>query len=61
MMKIDVRGDALALLKDFVNGATGFYAKGVASALYYAEDAFSIRATLLYNAVQKAILEDEKK
>jgi hypothetical protein len=61
MLKFDIRGDALALLKDFVNGATGFYAKGVASSLYYAEDAFFIRATLLYNAVQKAILEDDKR
>jgi hypothetical protein len=59
-MKIDVNGDALALLEDFINGATGLYYKDVANALYYIEDAFVQRARLLNKALQKAKRESEK-
>jgi len=60
-MKIDIHGDALALLEDFINGATGLYYKGVADALYYVEDAFLHRAGLLAKALRKAKLEDQKR
>lgn len=53
-MKIDICGDALKLLEDFINTATGLYSKGVASSLYYAEDVFLLRAWLLDKALQKA-------
>jgi len=59
-MKIDVHGDALALLEDFINGATGLYYINVANALYYVEDAFLHRAILLNKALQKAKRENEK-
>jgi hypothetical protein len=60
-MKIDICGDALALLEDFINAATGLYSKGVANAMYYVEDAFSLRAGLLAKALRKAKLEDQKR
>jgi hypothetical protein len=60
-MKIDVNGDALVLLEDFINSATGLYYKNVADALYYIEDAFVQRAILLNKAIQKAKRESDKR
>jgi hypothetical protein len=57
-MKIDICGDALKLLEDFINGATGLYFKEVASSLYYVEDAFIMRARLLDKALQTAKREE---
>jgi hypothetical protein len=60
-MQIDISGDALALLEDFINGATGFYSKGVANALFYVEDALLLRAALLNKALHQAKMKDQKR
>ena len=59
-MIIDISGDALKLLKDFIKYSTGENSGCVASALFYCEDALIARALRLDNAVCKAELEDNR-
>jgi len=60
-MIIDISGDALTLLKDFIKYSTGENSGYVASALYYCEDALIARASRLEDAVREAEFEDSRK
>ena len=59
-MIIDIDGNALTLLKDFIKYSTGANSGCVADAIYYCEDAFTARAARLDKAVSEAEFEDRK-
>ena len=59
-MTIDVSGEALKLLDDFVHYAST-YPKQVASALWWCEESFVFVAGLLKEAYDKAVAANEGK
>lgn len=54
-MNIKIQGDALNFLKDFARHANGFFAKEIASAMWYDLEEFRRRAYLLEKALGEAM------